>query len=99
MAETVLAKIGRRERSKRSRYRPPGLTRGYHTKVSLTGTQQTALVTLYGKALDSCRPDPILGDREADRAVRRLDYDFSTLHMRRRDQQSSALRSKAYDAG
>ncbi|UXA06786.1 class I SAM-dependent methyltransferase [Mycobacterium sp. SMC-2] len=68
-----------------------------HIEVSLNGTQQTALVTLYGKALDSRRPDSILGDREADRAVRRLDYDFSTLRMRPRDQQSSAVRSKAYD--
>ncbi|OBG93292.1 hypothetical protein A5697_05380 [Mycobacterium sp. E3251] len=66
-------------------------------RINLTGTQQTALVTLYGKALDSRRPDSILGDREADRAVRRLDYDFSSLHMRPRDQQSSAVRSKAYD--
>jgi hypothetical protein len=32
-------------------------------KVSLTGTQQTALVTLYGKALDSRRPDSVLADR------------------------------------
>ncbi|MGZ3342858.1 MAG: class I SAM-dependent methyltransferase [Reyranella sp.] len=66
-------------------------------RIKLTGTQQTALVTLYGKALDSRQPVSILGDREADRAVRRLDYDFSTLRMRRRDQQSSAVRSKAYD--
>ncbi len=66
-------------------------------KVSLAGTQQTALVTLYGKALDSRRPDSVLADREADKAVRRLDYDFSALRMRRRDQQSSAVRSKAYD--
>ncbi|WP_197514298.1 class I SAM-dependent methyltransferase [Mycobacterium sp. E342] len=65
--------------------------------MTLTGTQQTALVTLYGKALESRRPDSILGDREADRAVRRLDYDFSSLRMRDRDQQSSAVRSKAYD--
>jgi O-methyltransferase involved in polyketide biosynthesis len=67
-------------------------------KVSLTGTQQTALVTLYGKALDSRRPDSILGDREAENAVQRMDYDFRTLRMRRRDQKSVAMRSKAYDA-
>lgn len=66
-------------------------------EVRLTGTQQTALVTLYGKALESRRPDSILGDSEADRAVRRIDYDFGKLRMRRRDQQSSALRAKAYD--
>jgi O-methyltransferase involved in polyketide biosynthesis len=66
-------------------------------KVSLTGTQQTALVTLYGKALDSRQPDSVLADREADKAVRRIDYDFSRLRMRCRDQKSAAVRSKAYD--
>jgi O-methyltransferase involved in polyketide biosynthesis len=66
-------------------------------KVNLTGTQQTALVTLYGKALDSRRPDPILADRWADEAVQHIDYDFSKLRMRRRDQKSVAVRTKAYD--
>ena len=42
---------------------------GERMKVSLTGTQQTALVTLYGKALESRRPDSILADREADEAA------------------------------
>lgn len=66
-------------------------------EVSLTGTQRTALVTLYGKALDSRRPDSILADREADKALQRIDYDFSTLRMRRGDEKSTAIRSKAYD--
>ncbi len=70
---------------------------GDHINVSLTGTQQTALVTLYGKALESRRPDSVLADREADRAVQRIDCDFGSLRMRRRDQRSCALRSKAYD--
>lgn len=73
------------------------MTMDNRIKVSLTGTQQTALVTLYGKALESRRRDSILADRQADEAVQRIDCDFSTLRMRRRDQQSSALRSKAYD--
>jgi O-methyltransferase involved in polyketide biosynthesis len=66
-------------------------------KVTLTGTQQTALVTLYGKALDSRRADSILDDRLADEAVQHIDFDFTTLRIRRRDQKSSAVRSKAYD--
>jgi O-methyltransferase involved in polyketide biosynthesis len=66
-------------------------------KVALTGAQQTALLTLYGKALDSRQPDPILADREADKALRRIDFDFSTLRTRRRDQKSAAVRSKGYD--
>jgi O-methyltransferase len=66
-------------------------------KVELIGTQQTALITLYGKALDSRQPDSVLADRQADKAVRRIDYDFSKLRIRRRDQKSAAVRSKAYD--
>jgi hypothetical protein len=59
--------------------------------------QQTALVTLYGKALDSRRPDSILSDREADNALRWIDDDFSTLRMGPRDEKSTAVRAKAYD--
>lgn len=66
-------------------------------KVNFTGAQQTALVTLYGKALDSRRPDSILADRDADKALQRIDYDVSALRVRRRDQQSAAVRAKAYD--
>jgi O-methyltransferase involved in polyketide biosynthesis len=66
-------------------------------KVTFTGTQQTALVTLYGKALDSRRTDSILGDREADKALQRIDYDFTRLRVRRRDQKSAAVRAKGYD--
>ncbi len=70
---------------------------GDRVPVNLTGTQQTALVTLYGKALESRRADSILADRDADRAVRLIDYDFGSLRMRPRDQKSAAIRSKAYD--
>jgi O-methyltransferase involved in polyketide biosynthesis len=66
-------------------------------KVSLTGAEQTALIGLYGKALDSRRPDSILSDRDADQALQRLDCDFAVLGLRRRDQKSAAVRAKAYD--
>jgi O-methyltransferase involved in polyketide biosynthesis len=65
--------------------------------VALTGTQQTALVTLYGKAMESRQPDSILADRQADEALQRIDYDFSMLRMHRRDHKSAAVRAKAYD--
>ena len=65
--------------------------------VIFTGAQETALVTLYGKAMDSRQPDSILGDREADTAIQRLDYDFAKLRMRPRDVKSSAVRAKSYD--
>jgi O-methyltransferase involved in polyketide biosynthesis len=66
-------------------------------KASLTGAEQTALIGLYGKALDSRRPDTILSDREADQALQRLDCDFGALRLGRRDQKSAAVRAKAYD--
>jgi O-methyltransferase involved in polyketide biosynthesis len=65
--------------------------------VTFTGTQETALATLYGKALDSRQPDSVLGDRQADKALQRLDYDFGKLRMRARDVKSSAVRAKSYD--
>jgi O-methyltransferase involved in polyketide biosynthesis len=65
--------------------------------VTLTGAQETALATLYGKAMESRQPDSILGDREADEAMQRLDYDFGRLRMRRRDLKSAAVRAKSYD--
>ena len=65
--------------------------------VTFTGVQETALATLYGKALESRQPDSILADWEADKAMQRLDYDFSGLRMRPRDVKSSAVRAKSYD--
>jgi len=45
-------------------------------KITFTGAQETLLATLYGRALDNRSPDPVLGDAEADRLGREIDYDF-----------------------
>lgn len=45
--------------------------------VHLSGSAETLLLTLYGRAVDAGRPDPILGDAMAVQAVDRLDYDFA----------------------
>ncbi|MGV0744175.1 class I SAM-dependent methyltransferase [Mycolicibacterium sp. XJ870] len=66
-------------------------------KVSLTGAQETTLATLYGKAMESRRPDSILQDTAADEALGRVDYDFSKLRIRRTDHLSLAVRARAYD--
>jgi O-methyltransferase involved in polyketide biosynthesis len=50
-------------------------------KVQLTGVKVTGLGTLYGKAMDARAAAPILGDRLAAEAVRRLDYDFEALRL------------------
>jgi len=66
-------------------------------KVDVAGVQQTALALLHSKALDSRRPDSILGDREADNALRRMDFDFNTLRIKRQDEKPAAARAKTYD--
>lgn len=48
-------------------------------KVQLTKENETYLVTLYGKALDSRTDNPILGDNFADDVVRHIDFDFEKL--------------------
>ncbi|WP_031464996.1 class I SAM-dependent methyltransferase [Sciscionella sediminilitoris] len=68
-------------------------------KVDFTGVQSTMLVTLYLRALDSADPEPILGDRFAAEAVRRIDYDWAKLdkpHIRR-SRTAGSLRPKLFD--
>jgi O-methyltransferase involved in polyketide biosynthesis len=66
-------------------------------KITLTGTQETMLATLYGKAIDSRMPDGILGDREADKALQRIDYDFRKMGMNSTSAAGVALRAKQLD--
>ncbi len=58
--------------------------------VDLTKEQETSLITLYGRALESRSKTPIL--------VRRLDYDFRKLKVRRSNSVSAAIRAKRLDA-
>lgn len=48
-------------------------------KVHLSGTQETLLIPLYARALDSRSSHPILGDKQADQIVRMIDYDFEKV--------------------
>jgi O-methyltransferase involved in polyketide biosynthesis len=66
-------------------------------KISLTGVQQTMLITLYAKALDNRSRRPVLNDRFADAAVRRIDHDFSRLDFGPDGAISLAIRAKAFD--
>jgi O-methyltransferase involved in polyketide biosynthesis len=67
------------------------------TKVQLTGEKATMLATLYGRAIETTMPDPILVDEMAVRAVRRLDYDFRQIKLRHDDPHSIAIRAKLFD--
>jgi O-methyltransferase involved in polyketide biosynthesis len=66
-------------------------------KVHFTEEKATNLGTLYGRALDSRRSDPILGDTAADEAVRRIDYDFRRLGVNENTAVSVAIRANAID--
>ncbi|RDI49596.1 class I SAM-dependent methyltransferase [Nocardia mexicana] len=66
-------------------------------KVRFTEEKATMLATLYGRALDYRRDDPILGDEEADKAVRRIDYDFGSLGITADGAAGVAMRAKIID--
>lgn len=66
-------------------------------RITLTGAQETLLATLYGRARDSRTPRPILGDDEAARAVRRIDYDFAKTGITPTTAAGVAMRAKYLD--
>jgi O-methyltransferase involved in polyketide biosynthesis len=63
----------------------------------LTPVEQTALLTLYARALDSRCRRPILVDHRADEVVGKLNYDFDALRMRASVRCPVALRAKMLD--
>jgi O-methyltransferase involved in polyketide biosynthesis len=66
-------------------------------KITLTGAQETMLATLYGRALDSRRPNSVLHDTEADKAIRRIDYDFRKTGVKGTSAVGVAIRAKQLD--
>ncbi len=60
----------------------------------LTGVSETALLTLYGRAHQAGRPDPIIDDPMAIKLVESIDFDFEKFG---RKGQEMALRSLAVD--
>lgn len=65
--------------------------------AGLTPVEQTALLTLYAKALASRWPRPILADTRVDEVVARIDYDFTGLGLVSSVVCQSALRAKMLD--
>ncbi|MFC4590406.1 class I SAM-dependent methyltransferase [Sphaerisporangium corydalis] len=55
------------------------------------------LATLYGRALDSRSVEPILGDREAEALVGRIDYDFRKTGVDATSAAGIALRGRTLD--
>lgn len=66
--------------------------------TGLSPVEETALLTLYARALDSRRPIPILADTVAADTVEKLDYDFTGLGVQTSVVCQTALRAKMLDA-
>lgn len=65
--------------------------------VDLRGAAQTMLATLYCKALDADFDRPVLGDRFAQQAVERIDYDWDALRVDDRWTPLVTVRAAQYD--
>ncbi len=66
-------------------------------KAQIKKVQETSLITLYSKAQDSRAEDPILGDKFAGEAVRRIDYDFDKIKVTKGVLVSHPVRAKHLD--
>jgi O-methyltransferase involved in polyketide biosynthesis len=64
---------------------------------AFTPLEDGLFLTLYARALDDRRPQPILGDAMADRIVNAVDYDFGQLHPDTNLILNVALRAKKLD--
>ncbi|PZG16398.1 class I SAM-dependent methyltransferase [Nonomuraea aridisoli] len=67
------------------------------TKPELGLIQETLLLTLYARALDAARPDPLLGDALSAELVTGLDYDFRSLKAGPSLVVTTALRARKLD--
>jgi O-methyltransferase involved in polyketide biosynthesis len=65
--------------------------------TDLTPLEETALLTLYARALDNRAARPILGDSLAESLVEAIDYDFAGLGVQTSVACQTALRAKMLD--
>jgi O-methyltransferase involved in polyketide biosynthesis len=65
-------------------------------KIQLTKDKESYLPTVYGKALDSRSKNPILGDKFADEALGKIDFDFTKIHVKG-GEISLPIRAKHFD--
>jgi methyltransferase (TIGR00027 family) len=66
-------------------------------KVELHEAMETALITLYGRAIDSRLSPTVLGDTMAAQAVEKIDYDFTRLQAMDKVAPNAAARAKHFD--
>ncbi len=66
-------------------------------KILLTEEQETLLVPLYAKAVESYQPDPIFVDQKAQEILKHIDYDFDNLKIPRKTVVTLCIRAKKID--
>ena len=67
-------------------------------KIHLTGQEETLLVPLYSKAIESEKNHPIISDPKAVEIFRSIDYDFRQLRVPRQTLVTLAMRAKKLDS-
>ncbi len=66
-------------------------------KVILGPIQETLLITLWARAIEAIKDDPMIKDTKSVEISAQIDYDFSKLKNARRTQVGVCLRSLAFD--
>ncbi|WHT15798.1 class I SAM-dependent methyltransferase [Crossiella sp. CA-258035] len=66
-------------------------------KIDYREVRETNLATLYGRAVHSAEPEPILRDEVAEELVARIDYDFRRMRIDRASAAAVALRARQFD--
>jgi O-methyltransferase involved in polyketide biosynthesis len=66
-------------------------------KIRLNEEAETLLITLYSKAIETQRPDPILVDKKALEIVNQVDYDFNLLKVPQKTVAMVLLRARKMD--
>lgn len=67
------------------------------TKVELGTVQETLLITLWARAVEATKTDPILRDTKSLEILEQIDYDFSKLEKSKTTQIGVCLRGLMYD--
>lgn len=64
---------------------------------TLEGVSETLLLTLYVRALETQRPNPMIRDEKAVAMVKQIDADYSRLRMQRHDEVALIMRMNRFD--
>ncbi len=69
----------------------------YKERIRLTEEQETLLIPLYSKAMESQQPNPIFFDKKAQEILEHIEYDFAKLRIPRKTAVMLCMRAKKID--